>query len=305
MLIPNNGVDYNYYIKLNGQSSGSSAGTYKRWGDTLIVLTGKQYSSYLKGRDKELKKVYNQPNYLKGIYSIQNDVYSSSEQTDYVHVVLRNKESYDSVAAFVMNFSKSIQDVFIDNGMHKAKLSEVLSGRSMYSKYTLNKIHAHTIPITFYNFQGNWVRFYSDFRNREMTSIGRPTLERSGSQHNLQSFSSLPFYNADWEKYMLYKIRTSATKQTYVSLGSIDMNNPDFRGLDKTHLYFHYVFSSYVKYLYDFEKYQRKMTTNFNSFPLQFTLIGDENGMVFKATINNVLSTEEISKVNKYIFVRI
>jgi hypothetical protein len=302
MLVPNTVIDFSYYTKLNGESSGNSAGTYKRTGDTLRTYLGKQeYSTYLKARFKELKKVNYQPNYLKDIYSIQNDVFTASNETNYSHIALRNKYSYDSLYSFILNFSKMIQDAYIDNGFQQMKLSEVnlLDYRSKDKSYILVNLQAHTLPISFYNFQNNWVKFYSDFRNSDMTSLGRPNLSRSGSQRHLQG-SKVTFFNSSWEAKMLYKMRTSATKVSFVSLSSIDMKNPDFRELDKTYPYFDYVFASYVKYLYDFEFLQRRLTSKFNSFPLQLTLIGDSEGVVFKAVVNNTLSLEDISRVNKY-----
>ena len=69
--------------------------------------------------------------------------------------------------------------------------------------------------------------------------------------------------------------------------------------------YFEYVFASYIKYVKDLEDLNKKASGNIESFPLQLTLVGNEQDIVLKMEVTNSLTLDEISKVQKYTIRRV
>ena len=270
------------------------------------------FTKFQKERNKLLRRVSYQPTSLKAPYSIGEDIYTSTNETVYENIVLRSKKSYDSLSDFVMGFTKFIQNAEIKNGLSSINLSEIgFSNNYRYHRqknerndYLLGTERNIYLPISFYNYQGSRVKFLSDFRNRECKTPGMPNLERYGSNRQLQYTKNFG-KNSTWEDKMLVMQKNDkgyewvSYKQYALNLG----NNTSFE-LEATYPYFDFVFASYVKYLYDFQILKSK-SPGLKGFPLQLTLIGNDQDVVLKIEVNNIVTLDEISKVQKYTIQRV
>ena len=147
------------------------------------------------------------------------------------------------------------------------------------------------------------MKFLSDFRNSECNTLGMPNLEKSGSQHQLQ-YSMDYGKNSTWEDKMLVmqrKTNGNYDEYEWVSLKQYNLNsnnNSSFKP-DETYPYFDFVFASYAKYLNDFQILKSK-SSELEGFPLQLTLVGNHQNVVFKIEVNNIVTLDEISKIQKY-----
>lgn len=292
-------TNFQYYTRLYGVYGGGLM-RYDNYND---------FTQFQKERNKLLKSVYNEPTYLKAPYGITRDIFTSTIETIYDNIVLRSKKSYDSLSNFVMGFTKFIQNAEINNGVSSINLSEIgrigniwqYSNKVIRQDYKLGAEKNIYLPISFYNYQGNWVKFLSDFRNPECNYIGMPNLDQSGSQHQLQ-YSDDYGENSTWEDKMLVQQRTSKGYEwvSFKQYNSNSNNNTSF-GLEATYPYFDFVFASYAKYLYDFQILKGKSSERtLKGFPLQLTLVGNHQDVVLKIEVLNNVTLDEISKVNKY-----
>lgn len=270
-------------------------------------------SQFLRERAKLLKKVYNAPEALKEPYRIHEEIFTSTQETIYDNIVLRSRKSYDSLSNFVLGFSKFIQNAEINNGLNSINLSEIGFFSNNYRRlhkredYSLGEENNIYLPIAFYNFEGRWVKFLSDFRNLEdWNTLGMPNLEKSGSmksslqigsQHQLQ-YSMDYGKNSTWEDKMLVLVMDIKGHFEWMSYKQYSLNsNTDFS--DATYPYFNFVFASYAKYFYDFQILKSK-SSELEGFPLQLTLVGNHQNVVFKIEVNNIVTLDEISKIQKY-----
>ena len=296
--------NFHYYKRLYDDYD--QYGKLKRYGGLMRYDNYNDFKQFLKERAKLLKKVNYQPTYLKAPYGISEDIFTSTKETIYDNIVLRSKKSYDSLSNFVLGFSKFIQNAEINNGLNIINLSEIGFFSNNYRRlhkredYSLGEENNIYLPIAFYNFQGNWVKFLSDFRNSECKTLGMPNLEKSGSQHQLQ-YSMDYGKNSTWEDKMLVMQSTSNGEYEWVSYKQYNLNsnnNSSFK-LDATYPYFDFVFASYAKYLNDFQILKSK-SSDLKGFPLQLTLVGNHQNVVFKIEVNNIVTLDEISKIQKY-----
>lgn len=252
-------------------------------------------------RNKLLKRVMNEPAYLKAPYSIVGDIYTSTNETVYDNIVLRSEKSYDLLSDFVMGFTKFIQNAEIKNGLNSINLSEIGAPKYYFEKnerkdYLLGTEINIYLPISFYKGQGVWVKFLSDFRNPQCKTLGMPNLERYGSNRQLE-YSENYGKNSTWEDKMLVMQRKD-NRNGYEWVSYKQYNDISFKP-EATYPYFDFVFASYVKYLYDFQILKSK-SPGLKGFPLQLTLIGNDQDVVLKIELNNIVTLDEISKVQKY-----
>jgi hypothetical protein len=297
-------TNFQYYTKLYDDYD--QYGELKRYGGLMRYENYNDFTQFLKERAKLLKKVNYQPTSLKAPYGISGDIFTSTQETIYDNIVLRSKKSYDSLSNFVLGFSKFIQNAEINNGLNIINLSEIGYYSNDYRReytrndYLLGAEKNIYLPISFYNFQGHWVKFLSDFRNSECNTLGMPNLEKFGSQHQLQ-YSMDYGKNSTWEDKMLVMQRTSNGEYEWVSYKQYNLNtnnNSSFK-TDATYPYFDFVFASYAKYLNDFQILKSK-SSKLKGFPLQLTLVGNHQNVVFKIEVNNIVTLDEISNIQKY-----
>lgn len=273
------------------------------------------FTNFQKERNKLLKSKRNggrlfQPHTLKAPYSILGDICTSTNETIYDNIVLRSKKSYDSLSDFVMGFTKFIQNAEIKNGLNSINLSEIgfyfgeyqKNKREDYLKGTEKDIYLY-LPISFHhcmpNNQGGGVKFLSDFRNPYCKMLGMPNFEHSRSQQPLQ-YSENYGKNSTWEDKMLV-MQYIGNGYEWVSFKqyALNLDNETSFKTKATFSYFDFVFASYVKYLYDFQILKSK-SPGLIGFPLQLTLIGNDQDVVLKIELNNIVTLDEISKVQKY-----
>ena len=285
------------------------------------------FTTFQKERNKLLKRVNYQPHYLEAPYSINGDIYTSTNETVYDNIVLRSKKSYDSLSDFVMGFTKFIQNAEIKNGLNSINLSEIGVFSNNYRQenerkdYLLGTEKNIYLPISFYQFQVIRVKFLSDFRNSDCETLGMPNLYWTRTSNPQLQYSMDYGKNSTWEDKMLVMqgTRNGYEWVSYKQYTLNSHNNTSFK-LKATYPYFDFVFASYVKYLYDFQILKSKSgevedSKNWQSsmgksrklqgFPLQLTLIGNDQDVVLKIEVNNIVTLDEISKVQKYTIQRV
>ena len=289
-------TNFQYYTRLYG-------------GELMRYDNYSDFSKFQKERNKLLKRVYS-PTSLAAPYSITGDIFTSTNETIYDNIILRSKKSYYSLSDFVMGFTKYIQNAEIDNGVSSVNLLKITDGGGFYNSrdprgrqdYLLGAYIKTYLPISFYKYQRYMVKFLSVGSNSFFEqSHGMPNLERQGSHQQLQHSENYG-KNSTWEDKMLVMQSTARGYDEWVSYKQYNLNlnnNDSYYKLEATYPYFDFVFASYVKYLYDFQMLKVK-SPEIKGFPVQLTLIGNDQDVVLKIEVTNNVSLDDISKIKKY-----
>jgi hypothetical protein len=276
---------------------------------------------------KALNKALSEPN-----KNFEERIFTSTPETRYDHIVLRSKKSYDSLSTFILGFSEFIQNAEMNNGVSTIRLSELRSNSINGYKMGLDNSRARGpttfLPISFC-YKGGAI-FLPDFRDylvsnsvtfgAKYVNLSRVYLHQSINEfpYNLQLTENHIYgkNNATWEEKMLVQL----SKYEWVTVNQCDANSlVDGPGLyppygrrtkalseDKMmYYYFEFVFASYIKFFEDLEVLEKKASGNIEGFPLQLTLVGNDQDIVLKMEITNSLTLDEISKVQKYTIQRV
>ena len=280
---------------------------------------------------KALDEALSEPN-----KNFEERIFTSAPETSYDHIVLRSKKSYDSLSNFILGFSEFIQNAEMNNGVSTIRLSELRSNSINGYKMGLDNSRARALtmflPISFC-WKGGTI-FLPDFRDYLVSSsvtFGAKYVNLCGVSLNQSIENFFPYNlqltenhiygknNATWEEKMLVE-RVDITSYDYikgtewVTLNQCDANSKVqgpyrlIQALSEDKMinnYFEYVFASYIKYVKDLEDLNKKASGNIESFPLQLTLVGNEQDIVLKMEVTNSLTLDEISKVQKYTIRRV
>lgn len=286
---------------------------------------------------KALNEALSEPN-----KNFEEIIFTSAPETSYDHIVLRSKKSYDSLSNFIIYFSKFIQNAEMNNGVSTIKLSELRSksingyqmgwSKSSYGYEPNLPGLTMYLPISFCN-RGSTI-FLPDFRDHFVSKkVNRAVFQESHDvnlcgvsllqpiekfwfPYNLQLTENHIYgkNNATWEEKMLVQLSKGYGKYEWVTVNQCDANSMVdgpyrlIQALSEDKMiynYFEYVFASYIKYVKDLEVLKKKASGNIEGFPLQLTLVGNEQDIVLKMEVTNSLTLDEISKVQKYTIKRV
>jgi hypothetical protein len=234
-------------------------------------------------------------------------VYTATEDSSYNNIVLRSRWSKDSIYLFIARLHYFAQLVEIDNGLYKVSLSKVGDNRMNQARtipYSLLDIKP-SMPVTLLK-QDYFCSFIGDFRQwTYLTRFAMPSLEYKAGNREYSAKSDCELHNSNWENKMLV---LSLDKKWYSATEFY--KTPFAYSVDKTYPYFEFLFGNYAKYLSELYALDRKFNPSIkpsevgsvyiNSFPIQLTLIGNEDNVVYEFSLNNRLSLDEIAKVKKY-----
>jgi len=283
---------------------------------------------------KTLNKALSEPN-----KNFEERIFTSTPETRYDHIVLRSKKSYDSLSTFILGFSEFIQNAEINNGVSTIRLSELRSSSingykmerdnsrakktfELFGKYPDPRGLTTFLPISFC-YKGGRI-FLPDFRDYIVSNsftFGAKYVNLCGVSLR-QSINEFPYdlrptenhiyqkNNATWEEKMLVQL----SNYEWVTVNQCDANSMvggpyrPTKALSENKMmnyYFEFVFASYIKYFEDLEVLKKKASGNIEGFPLQLTLVGNDQDIVLKMEITNSLNLDEISKVQKYTIQRV
>jgi hypothetical protein len=220
--------------------------------------------------------------------------YLANENSKYSPIFLRSSSSFDSLTQFVFNFKNQILNVKLSNGLSSVNIVDVLTGANRGSSFRF-LANESAIPITLTD--GNGI---------------------DGIRSWQTSFNAV-MPNSDWDsKIFIYsglQNKWLAGDQYYSS-----SDIPEQYKVKRDNSYFSLYFASYVQFCSDYQelyaKYRSKAPSDpsksqlanalssgqvqVKALPLQLTMIGNEEAVVFKGTLINSVSLDEISKITKY-----
>lgn len=251
-----------------------------------------------------------------GDYACQGKLFLCHDSSLVKHLVFRNKETHELIKLFVENLEKEIRDVLISNSIDSTILNSLLiSNEGYYNRNNLGRGNSFQLQEQ----AANFIITFGNYMNSENFEFIGKELTLTAGEEDYQFYPRIGrtlIRNFNWEKKMLvgYKYDEKGKLITYEQCLELlekeertRIRTGYFDGAEINKLYLDYLFSDYYDYLnqllvfryhsgYDNTKYGDKVL----SYPLQLSLIGNEDNIVFEFKVVNYLTTQEISRVSSY-----
>lgn len=236
-------------------------------------------------------------------------------------IVLRSEKSYQALISFFESIEKNIKNISISNGIDEFNLIDHDTGIYTSNSNISNDLSSNHsnffIGLNNSGYSGDF--FYGvkskgsncnyckegNYRERGFDHFAFGKTHYKYSFPYPRSFNILRNYT--WDERIFYQdghVNFLSLKSA-IEYGQLnDQEKSDYINIGKH--YFYYLFGNYVEYLNKLAKKdlkirdgKRRFDTTY-SFPVQLTLIGDDNNCIFKIGLIQRLSTDKISKVSKY-----
>lgn len=252
------------------------------WKDQIVPL---EDSFTFLTNDRSVAEEFKNNHYEDGNY---RKFYTTNSTGNFNSIFLRSETSFNAIEKFIISLENELKNIKINNGFDSINLKDITN--YTYSKFKHFEEFSNFL-IAIEKDRTHWDVFLHSFNNGIQKNIygGRKI-----SSFNLREYAS---NLKDFHAKIVLRNRTW-DKKTYFENWKQVINLEEYKIIDEFG-YFNLVFGNYLLYLKSLEKCNSDGSIG-RSFPLQLTLIGDENNQVFKIGIYNYLTTDEIANVKKY-----
>jgi hypothetical protein len=223
--------------------------------------------------------------------------FTSSSESQINHIILRSEKSYILLKSFIFQIPLFIHEFQIDNGINVVNFSKIKTDKDDYYSKDINQNFRLSdweskFSISFIKYMD--IIYFSGFTKKEIN-------EKNITNFNISDINT---NNGKKTFFKSFQNKSLDNKMIFLNNENISSNNNDGNYFN----YFDLLFASYIEFQKSMFDLQQKYNVNGvntsyilnESFPLQLTLVGDENNVVFKMKIINSLTTDEIAKVNKF-----
>ncbi len=210
-------------------------------------------------------------------------------------VVLRSAESYGNIMRYILNLHQKIRNADIDNGLSQFSLK--LPVIDQWGD-EIDQWGARVQKRSDYIMEGEEV---SNFLISTTYAIGGGYEFCSGTLYQLLSRYKPVDVLVSWGFYGPARDAMNDHYEVHKILNKLwESKTHREHGQSVKSSYFDYLFGNYAFYQIELYNLSKRYHNDVLNFPLQLTLISDENNTVFEFQLKNLLNTDEISRVKKY-----